>query len=42
MTTIFANIYASYKAELVEFDSEVDYVHLLINYPPQAQNSKND
>jgi putative transposase len=40
MRTILADICVDYQAQLVEFDGEVEYVHLLINYPPQAQVSK--
>jgi putative transposase len=40
MQKIFADICVDYQAELVEFDGEIDHVHLLINYPPQAQISK--
>ena len=40
MQKIFTEICIDYQAELVEFDGEVDHVHLLINYPPQAQISK--
>ena len=32
---IFRSICAQFEAELVEFDGESDYVHLLINYPPK-------
>jgi putative transposase len=29
-----------FEVELVEFDGEVDHVHLLINYPPKVSISK--
>lgn len=40
MKKIFSDICIEYQAQLIEFDGEVDHVHLLINYPPQAQISK--
>jgi putative transposase len=40
MRTIFTDICVDYQAELIEFEGEVDHVHLLIHYPPQAQVSK--
>lgn len=40
MRKVFADICVDYQAELIEFDGEVEHVHLLINYPPQAQVSK--
>ncbi|MEN9945893.1 MAG: hypothetical protein RLZZ293_279 [Pseudomonadota bacterium] len=36
MQTIFIDICLDYHAQLIEFDGEVDLLHLLINYPPQA------
>ena len=33
---IFASVCQDFEAELVEFDGEKDYVHLLINYPPKV------
>jgi putative transposase len=33
---IFANVYADFESELVEFDGEHDHVHLLVNYPPKV------
>lgn len=33
---IFAAASADFEAELVEFDSEDDLVHLLVNYPPKV------
>lgn len=32
----FASVCAGFEAELVEFDSEDDHVHLLVNYPPKV------
>jgi putative transposase len=40
MQKIFTEICVDYQAELIEFDGEGDHVHLLVNYPPQAQISK--
>ena len=40
MHKVFTEVCIDYQAQLVEFDGEVDHVHLLINYPPQAQISK--
>jgi REP element-mobilizing transposase RayT len=40
MRTIFIDICLYYHAQLVEFNGEVEHVHLLINYPPQDQLSK--
>lgn len=40
MKAIFIEICVDFKAQLIEFDGEVDHVHLLINYPPQIQLSK--
>lgn len=37
MRKVFADICVDYQAWLIEFDGEVEHVHLLINYPPQAQ-----
>lgn len=37
---IFASVYQDFEAELVEFDGEKDYVHLLINYPPKVSVSR--
>jgi len=33
---IFNSVCQDFEAELVEFDGEDDYVHLLINYPPKV------
>ena len=40
LETIFINVCDDFEAELVEFDGEVDHVHLLINYPPKVAVSK--
>ena len=40
MQQIFCGICIDFKSELIEFDGEIDHVHLLINYPPQIQLSK--
>jgi putative transposase len=36
MRGIFAELCKDFEAELVEFDGEDDYVHLLVNYPPKV------
>ncbi|WP_431825375.1 IS200/IS605 family transposase [Burkholderia sp. F1] len=36
MREIFANLCRDFASELVEFDSEDDHVHLLVNYPPKV------
>ena len=35
LKAIFASVCADFEAELVEFDGEDDYVHLLVHYPPK-------
>lgn len=40
LTEIFASVCQDFEAELVEFDGEKDYVHLLINYPPKVSVSR--
>jgi REP-associated tyrosine transposase len=40
MSNVFTEICVDFQAELIEFDGEVDHVHLLVNYPPQTQISK--
>jgi putative transposase len=40
MKNIFTEICIDFNSELIEFDGEIDHVHLLINYPPQIQLSK--
>ena len=37
---IFQNVCKDFSAELVEFEGERDYVHLLVNYPPKVSVSK--
>lgn len=37
---IFQSVCADFEAELVEFDGEGEYVHLLIQYPPKVSISK--
>lgn len=37
---VFSDICKNFDAELVEFDGEVDHVHLLVNYPPKIALSK--
>ena len=37
---IFASVCQDFEAELVEFDGEKDYAHLLINYPPKVSVSR--
>lgn len=32
---VFKSVATSWDSELVEFNGEVDHVHLLLNYPPQ-------
>ncbi|BCF98167.1 IS200/IS605 family transposase [Paraburkholderia sp. PGU19] len=36
LRVIFANVCREFEAELVEFDGQEDYVHLLVNYPPKV------
>ncbi|WP_439668439.1 IS200/IS605 family transposase [Cupriavidus necator] len=36
LSGIFTSVGANIEAELVEFDGEDDYVHMLLNYPPKA------
>lgn len=38
--SVFESVCKDFDAELVEFDGEIDHVHLLINYPPTMQLSK--
>lgn len=40
MRIIFTDVCKDFESELVEFDGEVDHVHLLINYPPKVSVSK--
>ena len=37
---IFSSVCADFEAELVAFDGEDDYVHLLVNYPPKVSVSR--
>jgi putative transposase len=37
---IFAETLLKWESELVEFNGEVNHVHLLVDYPPQVQLSK--
>ena len=37
---IFSSVCRDFEAELVEFDGEDDYVHLLVTYPPKVSVSK--
>ena len=37
---IFSSVCNDFESELVEFDGEDDYVHLLVNYPPKVAVSK--
>ena len=36
MQAIFEEVCKKFEAELVEFDGENDYVHLLVVYPPKV------
>ena len=40
MRKVFEDVCASFEAQLVEFDGEIDHVHLLIEYPPKIAISK--
>ena len=40
MEHIFQRVCESFDVELVEFNGEVDHVHLLINFPPSVEISK--
>lgn len=40
MRQIFESVCTDFEAQLVEFDGENDYVHLLVNYPPKVSISK--
>ena len=40
MHQVFNDVCIDFKTELVEFNGEVDHVHLLVNYPPQVSLSK--
>lgn len=36
LSDIFSGVCKDFEVELVEFDGEDDYVHLLVNYPPKV------
>ncbi len=36
MQVIFSDVCTKFEAQLVEFDGESDYVHLLVIYPPKV------
>jgi len=36
LEAIFDDVCKKFEAELVAFDGEDDYVHLLVNYPPKV------
>lgn len=40
MEPIFKDVCEDFESELVEFNGEDDYVHLLVNYPPKICLSK--
>ena len=40
MRDIFHDICLQFEAKLIEFEGEVDHVHLLIHYPPKVSVSK--
>ena len=40
MERIFRRVCESFDVELVEFNGEVDHVHLLINFPPSVELSR--
>lgn len=40
MRILFEDICSCFEAELIEFDGENDYVHLLVHYPPKLAISK--
>lgn len=37
---LFERVCSTFESQLVEFDGEPDYVHLLVQYPPQVSVSK--
>src|SRR5688572_30766028 len=37
---IFKGVCESFESELVEFEGEIDHVHLLVNYPPKVSVAK--
>ncbi len=40
LQTIFSSVCIDFEAELIEFEGEGDYVHLLVTYPPKLALSK--
>jgi len=40
MEEVLKTVCTDFEADLIEFDGERDYVHLLINYPPKVPISK--
>ncbi len=40
LRTIFKDVCSDFEASLVEFDGEIDHVHLLVEYPPKVSISK--
>lgn len=40
MNTLFGDICRDFDARLIEFNGEMDHVHLLVEYPPKVQVSK--
>ena len=40
METIFKAVCSDFEAVLIEFNGEVDHVHLLVNYPPKVSLAK--
>lgn len=37
---IFNSVCGDFEAQLIEFDGELDHVHLLVNYPPKVSIAK--
>lgn len=40
LRAILKDVCSDFEADLVEFDGETDYVHLLVEYPPKVSISK--
>lgn len=40
MRSVFEDVCTEFEGQLVEFDGEREYVHLLVNYLPKVQLSK--
>lgn len=40
LESIFRSVCEDFEAELVEFNGEIDHVHLLVNFPPKVSVSK--